>query len=289
MKIALGTVQLGLPYGINNSHGIPDNQEIKQIFDVASNLGINFLDTAMDYGDSEMKIGEFSSNRFNVVTKLPEVPLGNKYDKSWLIESVNSSLSKLRTNTVYGILLHRPSQLFEPFGAKLYEDLMSLKSENLIKKIGISIYEPSELDKILAYFDFDIIQSPFNILDNRLLTSGWLQRLNSRQVEVHIRSVFLQGLLLMDSKLRPLKFNNWEKVWVRYENWLRENNATNIEACLSFVNSFEEINKVIVGVDNKNQLIEIVNSNTKIMNERPIEFNGLDSRLLSPSKWNDFN
>lgn len=289
MKIALGTVQLGLPYGINNSYGVPDNQEIKQIFDVASNLGINLLDTAMDYGDSEIKIGEFSSNRFNIVTKLPEVPLGIKYDKSWLVESVNSSLSKLRTNTLYGILLHRPSQLFEPFGAKLYDDLMTLKSEKLIKKIGISIYEPSELDKILAYFDFDIIQSPFNILDNRLLTSGWLKRLNSRHVEVHIRSVFLQGLLLMDSKFRPVKFNSWEKVWVRYENWLRENNATNIEACLSYVNSFEEINKVIVGVDNKNQLMEIVNSNTKIMNERPFEFNGLDSRLLSPSKWNDFN
>ena len=159
----------------------------------------------------------------------------------------------------------------------------------MVEKIGISIYEPSELDNILAHFDFDIIQSPFNILDNRLLTSGWLNRLNSQDVEVHIRSVFLQGLLLMDAKFRPVKFDKWKSIWDKYEFWIKENNSTNIEACLSYVNSFEEINKVIVGVDNKNQLETILNSDTKLMNERPVEFDDLDSRLLSPSKWNDLN
>ena len=289
MKLALGTVQLGLPYGINNTQGVPSSLEIKEIFDLANHAGINLLDTAMEYGDSELKIGEFSSNRFNVVTKLPQVPLSGRYDKSWLFNSINSSLSKLKSKSIYGVLLHRPSQLFESFGAKLYEDLLSLKAEKLVEKIGISIYEPSELDNILTHFDFDIVQSPFNILDNRLLTSGWLNRLNSQEVEVHIRSVFLQGLLLMDGKFRPLKFDKWNSVWDKYDSWIKENNSTSIEACLSYVNSFDKINKVIVGVDNKSQLQAILNSNTKLINERPIEFDDLDSRLLSPSNWNDLN
>lgn len=285
MKLALGTVQFGLPYGINNSIGVPDHNSIRNILSVASDAGIDTLDTAREYGESEMRIGECSDMNFKIVTKLPGIEANSKYSDEWLFSKLNESLARLKQRSIYALLLHRPAQLLEDYGTNLYSGLQKLKDHGLVKKIGISIYDPSELDVLMNKFHFDIIQSPFNIFDTRLVSSGWLSRLYQGNVEIHVRSVFLQGLLLMKPHQRPHKFNKWENLWRLYDEWLALNQISELEACIRYACSFKEISKVIVGIESVNQLLKILEALQGKCPELPIQFQGLESELLSPVNW----
>ena len=209
MKLALGTAQLGLDYGISNKSGIPSDLEIKKIFQVAIDSKIEKIDTAVSYGNSEKKIGNFSNNRFKVITKLPQFPNEKKYTYKAISEIIDISINNLKIENLYGLLLHRPLELISHSGDNLYSILQTLKNEKKIQNIGISISDTSELDLLLKNFDFDIVQAPLNIFDRRLITSGWLSRLSNRGIEVHSRSTFLQGLLLIPSINRDMKFIKW--------------------------------------------------------------------------------
>ena len=117
----------------------------------------------------------------------------------------------------------------------LWNILLKLKDKNLVKKIGYSIYSPTELDELWSFYKPDLIQAPYNIFDRRLDTSGWLQKIHENDVELHVRSVFLQGLILMNKNNRPKKFNRWESVWNEWDEWLEASNTNPISAALSFV------------------------------------------------------
>lgn len=285
MKIVLGTVQFGLSYGVNNPQGIPSEDEIKSILKTARNAGIDTLDTATEYGDSEKKIGEYSGNQFKVITKLPAVPAGTDDVGSWMYEIVARSIQRLETEQLYGILLHRPHQLLDDGGTSLYSSLKQIQSEGLVKKIGISVYSPEELDRLLFHYDFDIVQAPFNIIDNRLVDSGWMKKLNGMGTELHVRSIFLQGLLLMDNYKRASKFDTWQPLWSRYHDWLRDNNLTAMQACLRYALSFSEINKVVVGVDSHRHLTEILAALGSDLPKIPDYLYSDDLRLLNPQNW----
>jgi aryl-alcohol dehydrogenase-like predicted oxidoreductase len=160
-----------------------------------------------------------------------------------------------------------------------------LKEHKLVGKIGISIYHPEELDPILKKFSIDIVQAPFNILDRRLLTSGWLKKLHQMEIEVHVRSVFLQGLLLMDDNTRPDNFSRWQPLWDDWKNWLDKEGLTPVQACLSFVFSQPDIDRIIVGIDSIEQFNEILFS---INNKIPSFLEQImtdDMDLIIPSRW----
>jgi len=284
MNLALGTVQLGLPYGINNQVGVPGSEEIAKIFEVARLAGITVIDTAISYGDAERKIGIYSGGGFDIISKLPPFP-GNGYSREWLQEMVESSLANLKTNQLYGLLLHQPAQLLSNDGEKLFHDLQKLKNDGKITKIGISIYDPSELEIITEKFNLDIVQAPLNILDRRLIESGWLQKLSDAGIEVHTRSVFLQGLLLMDRVKTYPKFSKWEDILSKYDNWLNENRLDPIEACLRFALSVNGISKVIVGIDNAAHLKEIIRACQGPNLQVPREFSTTDTQLINPGSW----
>jgi aryl-alcohol dehydrogenase-like predicted oxidoreductase len=132
----------------------------------------------------------------------------------------------------------------------------------------------------------DLLQAPFNVLDHRLETSGWMQRLHDSGVELHVRSVFLQGLLLMAPNLRPRKFKRWNKIWDEWHDWLEQNETSALKTCLHYALSRPQIKHVLVGVDNQMQLQEIL----KCLDDRelipPMSFSSEDPELLNPSKWN---
>ena len=284
-KITLGTVQFGIPYGINNKNGVLKLDEISKILDFANNVGINLIDTASGYGDAEKKIGNLSNRRFKVITKLPARLSGQKYTSKWLRDSIHDSMTKLKTNKIDALLLHKPSDLLDLDGELFFLDLQNLKIEGLIEKIGISIYDTSELDLLLKYFSFDLVQAPFNVLDRRLLESGWLDRLYNLGIDIHVRSIFLQGLLLMDSQKRPSKFDKWKVLLEDYDNWLKESNLGALEACLNFVLSFKEITNVIVGIDNLEHLKKIVLVSKDCIKTPPSNLSSSDKLLLNPLNW----
>lgn len=288
LKIALGTVQFGIPYGINNSLGIPFDEEIKQILSVAKNAGIEVVDTAIAYGKAEEKIGQYSGSDFKVVTKLPEFKKNDEYSYKALSEIIAGSVARLCTSKLYGVLLHRPSQILEKNGNILYKNLQQLKADGLVDKIGISIYAPTELDALGNLNDFDIVQAPLNILDRRLVNTGWLSRLADNGTEIHVRSVFLQGLLLASPSKRLSKFAPWATLLSKYDEWLKDTGLTALEACIRFPLSFPEISNVIIGVDNSRHLKEIITAANGDMAPVPSDINSDDLKLINPLSWLNF-
>jgi aryl-alcohol dehydrogenase-like predicted oxidoreductase len=287
MKLALGTVQLGLPYGINNTSGVPVNDEIKKIFTVANKAGIHVIDTAIAYGDAEEKIGRHSGGNFKIISKLPAFP-GEKYSSSWLDDTINASLQRLQTSKLHGLLLHRPSQLLGKDGSRLFEDLQNLKLDGKVDNIGISIYEPSELDSIGNIYELDIVQAPLSILDRRLVESRWLSKLSEAGIEVHARSVFLQGLLLVESSKRLQKFAPWNDILSKYDRWLENSGLTALQACIRFVLSFKEISNIVVGIDNAKHLEEIIAASKGDSPIIPDDISSNDIKLINPLSWLDF-
>jgi len=284
-RLALGTVQFGLRYGVANTSGQVCLDEAAAILEQAWVAGVDTLDTAVAYGESEKRLGEIGIEKWRVVSKLPPMQGDHITIAEWVQESVEGSLLRLNTDHLCGLLLHRSQQLLEPKGEELYAALADLKDQGLVEMIGVSIYDPEELDSLWPRFQLDLVQAPFNILDRRLETSGWLARLHQAGTEVHVRSVFLQGLLLMEADHRPEKFNRWQPLWDRWDQWLKDQALTPVQACLGFAMSRPEINRVVVGVDNRIQLQEILSAAEVNVQTPPATLMTENLALINPSKW----
>lgn len=284
-KLALGTVQFGLSYGIANQSGKVGCEEAGLILALARKSGLDMLDTAIAYGDSESCLGELGTEGFRVVTKLPGLPDGVINIGAWVEEQVQASLQRLKVDSIYGLLLHRTQDLQGANGRLMAQALERVRAKRIVEKIGVSIYSPAELDALWMDFQPDLVQAPFNVLDRRLQTSGWLQKLQAAGTEIHTRSAFLQGLLLMEQSARPTKFNRWAKLWECWHTWLRESGITPVQGALGFVLAHSEINRVVVGVDNTRQLKEIVNAATTPFVVPPDSLAVEDEALVNPSRW----
>jgi hypothetical protein len=285
VKLAIGTAQLGSAYGVANTSGILPEKEMKKIFDRAILEGIDTIDTARSYGESEIILGNSCVDNFKVITKLPTIPDNCLNIEKWVDNYIERSLISLKLKKIYGILLHNPNQLLSDSGKVLFRALESYKKNGVISKIGISIYSPSQLDLILPKFSIDIVQAPFNIVDRRILNSGWLEKLFKKNIETHIRSIFLQGLLLMQYEKIPNQFSNWNRVWLKWKNWLLDNEISPVHACISFVDSFQEVDKIIVGFDSFAHFDQIIVASKKLPINNIINIELEDELLINPSNW----
>ena len=284
-KLALGTVQFGMKYGIANHSNIFSQSEIKEILKLAALQNINTIDTAIAYGSSEKNLGKEKLDPFNIITKLQSLPDDKRNISLWVEKEINSSLKRLNQKKVYGVLLHNTKDLCGIHGSAIYDALLKLKEKNLISKIGISIYSPDELDEVIPKFKIDIVQSPFNVFDTRLQDSGWMKELYDMNIEIHTRSTFLQGLLLMDEEKIPSKFSKWKSLFNSWNVEIANKNITKMEACLQFSCSLKEIDKVIFGVDNLKQFKEVMDYNFLNYSYNLNNFSSTDESLINPSKW----
>lgn len=286
MKLALGTAQMGMSYGVANSSGQVPIKDACAILNHARLCGLDTIDTAIAYGDSEVVLGQLGVTKWKIVTKLPAVPDNCFEISQWVFDQIELSLNRLGTSCLHAVLLHRPSQLLEDFGQDLYKALQELKLRGITSKIGISVYGKAELEGLFHEFPFDIIQAPFNILDRWLVESDWAKQLHNLGIEVHTRSTFLQGLLLIPPNQRPSKFDRWSDIWREWDRWLAYTGLSPLEACLRYVYNFSEINRIIVGVDTLAQLDQIIEATRGHIECLP-DFNILsDTRLINPSTWN---
>lgn len=246
--------------------------------------GLYTLDTAIAYGTSEQMLGEIGVDAWRVVTKLPAMPEACADVATWVRGQVAGALDRLRIERLYGLLLHAPAQLLDVRGSDLYDALAALRGCGLVEKIGISIYDPSELSVIWPRFTFDIVQAPFNVFDRRLVASGWLHTLRGSGVEVHTRSTFLQGALLMTTTARPGYFSRWDSLWRRWHSWLADHRVTPLQACLGLVAATPEIDRIIVGVDAVVQLAQILDVDVAGVVPPP-DLTCDDLELIEPSRW----
>ena len=285
-KLALGTVQFGLNYGVSNISGQTNLSEATKIIKLAKEENIDLIDTAISYGDSEKTIGKIGILDFRFVSKLPSV-LNIKEDLSIIVEEIiKKSLQRLGIKSLYGLLIHNSHDLLGSSGSKLIYSLNQIKARGLIEKIGVSIYDPSEIDKIINLFKIDIIQAPLNIIDRRLEKSGWLKKLHNKNIEIHTRSTFLQGLLLMQQDKIPKEFNRWNDLFDRWFLELKKYNLDAAQVCLSHPMSLPEVDRIVIGVNNADQLKKLVKlSKLKILNHDLSFMISNDNLLINPSNW----
>ena len=289
MKIALGTAQFGMDYGLSNTHGKTDKYEVSKILQYAYDYGISLIDTASSYGDSEKILGEVITNYYcKLVTKTPH--FSDSYiDNSHVVklkESFHQSLFNLKQKDIYGLLLHSCDDLLKPGGGLLLKEMEVLKSIGVVKKIGVSLYNSEQIDIVLSKFNIDLVQLPINIFDQQLLIGGWLDKLKDFDVEIHARSVFLQGLLLMTNDLVPPYFFPIKKNLEAFYKSAKELSLSQLELALGYVMGVSEIDQVVVGVNTVEQLKEIIKATQVQIN--PMEFSDIsinDPAFTNPSLW----
>ena len=284
-KLTIGTAQFGLDYGIANRGGQVNFEEIQRILDFAFNLGIDTLDTAIAYGDSETRLGMAGVSNWNIVSKLPSVPKNCRDISAWVIDSMEGSLSRLKVNSLFGLLLHRPDELNSEFGEELYESLETVKRLGMVSHLGVSVYSPEELRTLNNFKDLTVIQSSFNIIDKRILDIDNYVNEGANKFTIHTRSAFLQGLLLMNPEQRPHKFSKWNNLWDILDKFIHESGLTRLEVCIRYVMKAEVVSKVIVGIDSLSQLKEICICAAGELPEIPKELGTGDPVLINPALW----
>jgi aryl-alcohol dehydrogenase-like predicted oxidoreductase len=278
MKLALGTVQFGLDYGVTNQSGKVEESEIEDILDFAKSNGINILDTASGYGNSEQVLGGVGVDDYQIITKTTSL----KHGVDEVIKGFYQSLKYLNQKSIDGLLIHDINEVNDKEFDDLFERLNELKQQGLVNKIGFSIYTPEQVNFLLENFDFDIIQLPFNVFDTRLVEGGQLQELKKKNIEIHARSVFLQGVLLDFDNLSSY-FSTWRGRFDKYQEVVEKSGMSLLEYALNFALNTKGIDKVLVGVNSEQQLREIIQSAKKEGKSSAHPIN--DVNLLNPSLW----
>jgi len=264
MKLALGTAQFGMDYGVTNQSGQPHASEVKAVLDYASATNIDMLDTAKAYGCSEAVLGDAlgGHGRFQYITKLPKLDFRNVKQplNIQIQEGFNDSIQKLRVKTIYALLLHDANDLLQSESDEVYHALARVKQEGLVCKIGVSAYSPGVVEEIISRYPIDIVQIPFNLLDQRAESSGLFRLLHAKNVEVHVRSAFLQGVLLEDKARLPERFSAIDKQLTILDEVANSLNTSKMAVALDFLKKHAAIDKVIVGVLSEQQLRECVSA-----------------------------
>jgi len=293
MKLGIGAAQFGLDYGVSNTEGITPIAEAAKILKQAESLGIEMIDTAPAYGNSETVLGSciHDKHRFKIMTKTPffDKDVIREQDVELLRKTFISSLRNLKQSSVYGLLIHHADDLFAVNGQKLWKSMEALKNEGLVKKIGVSVYDAEQIDELLERYTVDLIQVPLNIFDQRLLKSGHLKKMRDRQIEIHARSIFLQGLLLMEPSELPPYLSHAAPRLQKYQDLIKPLNLTALGAALVFIDNLDEIDTYIVGLNNYQQLEEIFSHLTKNRdNSLDFDFSKFaltDESIINPSLW----
>jgi aryl-alcohol dehydrogenase-like predicted oxidoreductase len=285
-KIVLGTVQMGLDYGINNKNGKIPLEQSEKILNKAYESGIKFLDTAQVYGEAHKVIGEF--HKTNPTTKFKiNTKISNNIDLNKVEFTIENYLKDMKVDNIETLMFHS----FDSYnnGSKILDELISLKNKGIIKNIGVSVYKNIEIEKLLSDNSIKTIQLPFNVLDNLNLKGDLLRKLKFNNKNVQARSVFLQGLLFkeLSNKNNSLKKLNLELSFLR--ELLLEFNCTMEQLAISYCCYQENIDEIILGVDSLDHL----DRNIKAINfkmpyelfEKVNEIKIKNVDLLNPSLW----
>ena len=284
-NLCLGTAQFGQDYGITNNEGIITNNELDKIFQSIQQKEIRFLDTSNAYGNSERIIGnKLNRKEIKVITKFKS---GVK--KSFKKEDINNlecsfkeSLKRLNKKSIDSYLLHDPSEFRKGNNDLLLCWLNNLKDRGLVKRIGVSIYEESDLYHI-PLNKIQVIQLPLSVYDQRLLKEGIISKLQENNISIHVRSIFLQGLLLEKSSNWPKFINkSFLNHHIYYQKKVLQNNLTLLESAISFIKRLDFPELILFGVTSFSEL----ESFYKIWKSEKIVDNNLNFNLF---KWDNID
>ncbi len=255
-------------------------KEIKKILNLAKKNSIYKIDTAEIYLKNK-NIFKKINKKFKFITKV-------KPDHKWISlkycrNKLLNHFEKFNKNKVETLLFHDDKILLKKDGPIIFKNIETLKKK-FFKKIGISIYETKNLKYLIKNYNLDVVQFPYNILDKRIIYSGWLRRLKENGIEVHIRSIFLQGLLVNKSVCKKKYFKKWQKLFFKWFESLKINNISPIDYCLNDLMSYD-FDQIIVGINNHDNLNEIINFKKIKKNNKLKKIKISDRRIIDPRKW----
>lgn len=282
-KISIGTAQWGLNYGISNTTGIPSYKHLTEILDYARTNKIKMLDTAALYGEAESKLGKVGCDNFWIVTK---ITIQNHKNSTSIKRSIQNSLKRLNQNSIYGCLIHNPEALIN--NQKEWFELQNEKNNGSVLKVGYSIYDVNTLEALFKGGMIpDIIQFPYNILDRKF--ERHMDLLKKHKVEIHVRSVFLQGLYFMNINEIPKKLEPLKETLKKLKSLCKSKSISMLDLCLSFVLKNNNIDFIVMGVENLEQLVQIndffhKSKKLKIVDDSTLDFS-FDQKLLNPRNW----
>lgn len=279
-KIVLGSVQFGMHYGISNDLGSPDNNELKAILKTAEHWGIRSIDTAAAYGNAEERLGKSAGAKFEFISKLkPGIKSGE------LSSAIDESLKKLQVESLSGLMFHS----FDDYqqNKAIWSDLESLRESGKLKAIGFSLYEPKQLHLAIKAGNVpDIIQVPFNLYDKRF--ESVIDLIEKYNIELHTRSVFLQGLMFLKADELSGHFKSIQNKHQRFHELREELGLSVIGACLGFALSKPWIDQVVVGVNSEPELIELIEEIDKLDFTKLEAFDFMredEEKIINPSLW----
>lgn len=282
-RFMLGTAQLGSNYGLKKK--IKTRIISNQIIKTSRGKNISTLDMADSYTNSMKILKKHNLKNWKICFKISHNSLLKNYKNNKFLNYFFRSLKKLKIDNYEYFLFHNVQSLNTFFGKKIYNILSILKKSGFIKKIGVSLYDPEEVNVVIEKFQIDVVQIPLNIFDQRFLEKKLLSKLKKKKIEIHVRSIFLQGLLTLSYEDLPKKFKRFKGVFKKWENFLKANSSNAIKESLQFVYNINEVDKIVVGFDNHKQLIELF-SYGPIRNLH--DYSKLKSKnlsLIDPRKW----
>jgi len=293
-KLCLGTVQFGLDYGIANQDGEVSQDKVNKILEYVSSKNINCFDTGSMYGNSEEKIGNYLKDN-NLDTKIVSKIKSDffKLEHKLSIQNIEKSLDDLSIDTLFALLLHN-IEAIQNWSLENVALISKLKKLNKIKYFGVSIYNDDEFNLALNNKNVDIIQIPFNLLDQRAITNNWLKKAKANNKLIFIRSVYLQGLILMDKNDIPRYLDCAKEYLNIIESTAHKLNITKNELALSFVDQMAKDSILLFGCDSLEQATENINNyhNLPKLDNKTIEYlttnlSNIDEYIYNPSKWSN--
>lgn len=281
--LALGTVQFGLDYGAMNENGELSDAEVREMLELAHEVGITLFDTAADYGSSQVRLGELSLQEKRYVTKFSLPGEGQEATPANIFAD---SLEQLRVRSLYGLLFHKVSDLRDPRREQAFQIMSNAVQDGVVEKVGVSVYNREDLElAVEAFPKLNLVQLPANLLDFDLLNSSLVAQLKAKGVEIHIRSVFLQGVLLSN----PDKLSDYFKPLLPALRVLHEiseeSGRSLLELALGKVRHHPAVDAVIVGALSAAELGVIAKSWNSATSVDGLELPAVPKELVDPRNW----
>lgn len=296
MDLAIGTAQFGMQYGVANTGSLTPYDEMVKILDYAVSNGLATVDTSPVYGNAERLLGDYDKiDQLRIISKI--MPLAHSAeqinDALSVIRLVETSLVSLGVEKIYGLLVHHSADLFGPYGDHLYDAMQKMRDDGKVDKIGVSVYGPTEAQQILEKYQIDLIQIPMNPLNQAFVRSGLIERMAAKNIEIHVRSVFLQGLLLMSPDNFPDHLDFLKSPHAAFVRRSESLAISQMELAIAFLENHKAIGTAVVGVDSLSQLEQILASMNKAigtMNKAIgtmgfADLHVVDARFTNPASW----
>ena len=286
-KLIFGTANI-----IKNYSLVGKKQTNKQTIQILRHLKkkkIYSLDTSIEYKNVDKKIKLSKFKKWKIITKINLQRFENYKNETKIIQSlsilVKNNAKNIGVKQIHTLLIQNTNFLLTKNGRRFFSILKKFKQHGPINKIGYSIYDFDTIKQLVRNFKPDIIQCPCNIFDNRINDKKISLFIKEKKIEIHARSIFLKGSLLLKAKKLPKKISQWKEKFIELDEWVKKNNYSRLEVCINFVLNNPLVDKIIIGADNLQQLNQILNIKRKRKTKVPKKFFITDENLLNPSKW----